>query len=249
MYLPNNSLPKHNFDLLLEENAKLHFIYCPVGTFTFRKRDAKPPFVPEQIVQRPMEQGFWITDTPITQHQWKQVMGKSFQFFGDNDNLPVSRSTWFDAIEFCERLTVLSPLNNAEFNLPTPDQWEYACRADTYTTWFFGDNPERLIEFAWCFNDFASRELRQIQPVATKKPNPWGLYDLYGNVQEWCLDEKATLGEILTSGEKYSGVFMPTKGGDVCSSSYHCDSSKQRFWDTLNAYSEEIGFRIVINPL
>jgi formylglycine-generating enzyme required for sulfatase activity len=94
---------------------------------------------------------------------------------------PVLGITWHAAMQYCRWLSVKT---GKHYRLPTEAEWEYACRAGTKTAYFFGDDPKQLGDYAW-FADNADEKTHQI---GTKKPNPWGLYDMYGNVSEWCLD-------------------------------------------------------------
>jgi formylglycine-generating enzyme required for sulfatase activity len=93
----------------------------------------------------------------------------------------VAKVTWEDAETFCQWL---SRKEGRSYRLPTEAEWEYACRAGTRTRYYFGDDPTDLHEYAW-LKDNSGRRIHQ---VGKKKPNPWGLYDMYGNVQEWCAD-------------------------------------------------------------
>lgn len=95
---------------------------------------------------------------------------------------PVINVDWFEAFAYCEWL---SKLTGQRYGLPTEAEWEYACRAGTKTAYFFGDDPARLDDYAWYIDnsDFV------YHPVGKKKPSPWGLHDIHGNVAEWVIDE------------------------------------------------------------
>ena len=127
----------------------------------------------------------------ITQEVYAEVMGANPSDV-DTDggaevfNLPVNRVSWLDAVEFCKALTVLADQSgtlpqNHEFRLPTEVEWEYACRAGTTTDYYFGEDSAELHEHAW----YLVNSMRRVHPVKLKLPNPWGLFDMYGNVREW----------------------------------------------------------------
>ena len=134
---------------------------------------------PQHEVQ--LTSGFWIFDTPVTQELWRAVMGNSPSHF-QGDRLPVEKVSWDDVQGFLERLN--ARFVEAMFVLPTEAQWEYACRAGTQAAYWFGDDPEKLPDYAW----YSDNSSGKTQAVATKHCNPWGLYDMHGNVFEWCED-------------------------------------------------------------
>jgi formylglycine-generating enzyme required for sulfatase activity len=131
-------------------------------------------------------QAFDIGAYEVTQAQYMAVMGTNPSYFkapnypGSMDR-PVEYVSWYDARAFC---TALSALTGRTFSLPSEAQWEYACRAGTTTLYSYGDSDALLGDYAWWYLNSGS----QTHPVGTKLPNDWGLYDMMGNVWEWCLD-------------------------------------------------------------
>ena len=101
-----------------------------------------------------------------------------------SDAFPVNNVSWLDAVAFCKALTILSASQgtlpqNHEYRLPTEVEWEYACRAGTSTVYYFGDDPSELHNHGW----FRGNSQKRIHQVGLKSPNPWNLYDMYGNVK------------------------------------------------------------------
>lgn len=121
--------------------------------------------------------GLLMAKTPITQVQWRGVMDTDPSYF-KGDDLPVECVSWHDAMNFCQRTGT---------RLPTEAEWEYAYRAGTTTDWYNGDDESKVGEIAW-YDDNSGG---MTHPVAQKQPNAWGLYDMAGNVWEWCVDEEA----------------------------------------------------------
>jgi hypothetical protein len=126
-----------------------------------------------------ISKAFWLGQTPVTQVQWEAVMGTQPSYYCGNPNHPVEKVSWQDATAFCR---CLSEATGMAFRLPTEAEWEYACRAGTAATYSFGDDPSSLGENAW----FEDNSGGSTNPVAMKKSNRWGLYDMHGNVWEWC---------------------------------------------------------------
>ncbi|MCL2808936.1 MAG: formylglycine-generating enzyme family protein [Treponema sp.] len=194
---------------------------------------------------------------------------------GETDALrPVETVSWYEAIEFCNALSEMKGLkpfyiidktygsdvnNNMEhdiqkwlvttdisangYRLPTEAQWEYACRAGSSTMWFFGDNADVIGEYAW-FNGNEGDKTRQ---VGLKRPNPWGLFDIHGNVWEWCYDWYAPYtGDNLTDPTgPNSGIGRTSRGGAFMNESQHMRSAiRGSFFPSSTMYN--IGFRVVL---
>ena len=122
---------------------------------------------------------FYLGTYPVTQREWKAVMGDNPSSF-KGDNLPVEKVSWYDVQEFIKKLNEKEGTDR--YRLPSEAEWEYSCRAGTTTWYCFGDSELKLDKYAWYGGSGT-------QPVGQKKPNPWGLYDMHGNVREWVHDE------------------------------------------------------------
>ncbi len=125
---------------------------------------------------------FYLGVMEVTQEQYQKVMGTNPSQFKGPQN-PVETVSWADAVEFCRKLSAMPAEKTAGhvYRLPTEAEWEYACRSGTTTRYSFGDDASRFGDYGWC-------EGTKTHPVGEKKPNAWGLYDMHGNVSEWCQD-------------------------------------------------------------
>ena len=140
--------------------------------------------------------GFMMDCREVTQGIYQKVTGTN-PSRQKNARNPVEQSTWTSAVKFCNARSVqegLAPCYDLEtwacnfnatgYRLPTEAEWEYACRAGTTNRYYFGDEPGKLTTHAW----FTDNSLSTTHPVGHWKPNAWGLYDMLGNVAEWCND-------------------------------------------------------------
>ncbi|GCA95852.1 SUMF1/EgtB/PvdO family nonheme iron enzyme [Microcystis aeruginosa] len=136
----------------------------------------------EKPIHEVIVPAFQIGKYPVTQAQYEAVMGFNPSKFSGNPQNPVEFVSWFDAQKFCKKLSQLTRKN---YRLPTEAEWEYACRAGTETRFSFGDEENQLGDYAW----LTVNSNNATHPVGEKRPNPWGIYDMHGNVWEWCADQ------------------------------------------------------------
>jgi len=171
--------------------AVKNMIRIPGGRFLMGDKgqsDAKPHEVAVS--------GFLMDKTLVTQDQYQKAMGENPSRWKGSNN-PVEQVRWSDAVRFCNKRSEqegLQPCYDLKtwkcdfdadgYRLPTEAEWEYACRAGTSTAYFFGDDSSKLGDYAWFDKNSGGRP----RPVQQKQPNPWGLYDVHGDLWEWCND-------------------------------------------------------------
>ncbi|MDR2405358.1 MAG: formylglycine-generating enzyme family protein [Deltaproteobacteria bacterium] len=156
------------------------FVYIEPGVFTMGKDAlADSDEGPSHLVA--ITKGFYLSAYEVTQEQWLSIMEDNPSQF-QNPKSPVETVSWDDAQEFIKRLNLKEGTDI--YSLPTEAQWEYAARAATSTDYFFGDDPAKLPDYAWFFDNSGG----STQSVGQKLANPFSLFDIYGNVFEWVAD-------------------------------------------------------------
>jgi formylglycine-generating enzyme required for sulfatase activity len=234
--LPAAVLSRIIGDLPLLSNT-LGMKFKPIlgGTFTMGE-DGESHQV---TLTKPFELGVYA----VTQEQYENVMGKNRSKFKGPRN-PVEQVSWDDAVEFCRKLSALPAEKSAGYvyRLPTEAEWEYACRAGTTTEYSFGDSESELVDYAWYDENSGSTT----HPVGGKKPNGWGLYDMHGNVWEWCQDwyDDYPSGSVTDPTGAASGSFRGRRGGSWYYDSVYCRSAI-RIRLTRGYRDYYLGFRVL----
>lgn len=194
---------------------------------------------------------FSIAPFPVTQQEYQSVMGTNPSLFAGDPSRPVEQVSWFDASNYCRTLTAQDLAARRipagwQYRLPTEAEWEYACRAGTSTRFSFGNDPDyvNLGDYAWYIDnsEFWTREVGQ------KLPNPWGLYDMHGNVWEWCQDwfGPHTGGASTDPHGPASGSYRVLRGGSWADYDFWCRSACRIGDDPTSRTHNGYGFRVVL---
>ncbi|MEW6236394.1 MAG: formylglycine-generating enzyme family protein [Candidatus Omnitrophota bacterium] len=246
---------------LAEEVKPLKMVLIPAGKFTMgssaeeRKSDPKSIAVPdadwpqhEVTITHP----FYFGAYEVTQAQWKAVMGTN-PASRIGEDIPVNNVSWNDCQKLIEKVNAMGI---GKFRLPTEAEWEYACRAGTTTRFFYGDvlETDDLEEYSpihdlymWYIGNTVEEE--SPLPVGLKLPNPWGLYDIHGNVWEWCQDwwgKPWDRGPQVDPIGPKTGTVRVVRGGGALGYAQGCRSADRRCdFCTPDYQVPHIGFRLV----
>jgi len=200
---------------------------------------------------------FYLGRHQVTQGLYQAVMDNIPSHFKGkgSDSLPVESVSWLEAVTFCNKLserekqtpfyridgTEVTMLGGDGYRLPTEAEWEYACRAGSTTLYPFGDDPERLGEYAWYGKNSGGRT----HPVGQKRPNSWGLHDMLGNLWEWCADwyDYASSPPVYPSASEAARRVI--RGGGWRSEPGSCRSAF-RGWLALFRGGRDLGFRLAL---
>ena len=197
-------------------------------------------------------QPFYLGIHEVTQGQWQAVMGtepwKGKTYVKEGDDFAATYVSWEDALSFCRKLSTKEGVN---YRLPTEAEWEYACRAGTTTRYHFGDSEDRLGEYAWFDDNAWDIDEKYAHEVGRKKPNAWGLYDMHGNVFEWCRDafdkdyyrHFASRTGVDPQGPSSGVSYRVRRGGGWYYSARDCRAA-YRFRHSPGYRSFNLGFRV-----
>ncbi|QSV52871.1 MAG: SUMF1/EgtB/PvdO family nonheme iron enzyme [Dolichospermum sp. UKL201] len=257
------------FQESLPGNITLDMVAIPRGKFLMGSPEDEPGRYDDESPQHEVTvQPFFMGKYPVTQAQWKAVATKCPQVnrelepnpskFKENkqeNNLPVERITWYDAVEFCKRL---SQLTGRKYRLPSEAEWEYACRAGTTTPFHFGETiTGKLANYraTTTYGEEPKGECRErTTPVGSFTANAFGLYDMHGNVWEWCDDHwHGDYNDAPTDGSAWiesnsveEGARRLLRGGSWSSNPRNCRSACRNSPDPDNRYDFN-GFRLVVS--
>jgi formylglycine-generating enzyme required for sulfatase activity/serine/threonine protein kinase len=173
-------------------------VLIPAGRFDMGSPDSDKDANGSEKPRHPVRitRPFYLGATEVTQGQYRAVTGANPSHFKESDDHPVEQVSWNEAIEFCDKLSKLDgltpyygpnvgkPSGGEGYRLPTEAEWEYACRAGSTTRFGFGDDAAMFGQYAW----YKDNSGHKTNPVGRKRPNAFGLFDMHGNVSEWCGD-------------------------------------------------------------
>ena len=218
-----NAAKAYGAPLEVTNKIGMHFRFIPAGTFVMGSPKGEPYRNQEGEDQHVVKitEPFYIGVTEVTQSQYWQITGQNPSHFPNRANNPVEQATWDAAQVFCEKISKLD--RERTYQLPTAEQWEYACRAG-----MTGATYGPLDQIAW----YRKTSNGSTQPVALRAPNAWGLYDCIGNVWEFCRDQKDSSAIIR------GGCWNDTL------SDLSLRSSGWRYW-SRNDPENTVGFRVM----
>ncbi|NOY79508.1 MAG: formylglycine-generating enzyme family protein [Kiritimatiellaeota bacterium] len=231
----------HRLPVEVVNSAGMHFRLVPPGTFVMGSPESEVgrwEGETEHVAAAPY--ALYVSATEVTREQWRTVLPerKDPSWF-QGESRPVEEVTWYDCVRFTRALCRREGLPEGAYRLPTEAEWEYACRAGTRTPWCFGDDPTRLPEFA----DFAKNSGGATAPVGRRNPNAFGLYDMHGNVWEWCLDRFKAYPGSPPVPEEYA-AWRVVRGGNWRDPPENCRSAN-RCRLPAASHGNVLGFRVV----
>jgi formylglycine-generating enzyme required for sulfatase activity len=225
----------------LGNGVKMDFVFIPAGTLLMGDdkgdKDERPAH--KVTIAKP----FYFGKYEVTQEQWQALMGENASLFKGARN-PVESVSWDECQTFLAKLGEKFP--GKKFRLPTEAEWEYACRAGTKTRFSFGDDEEQMRKYGWCLLN----SVGSTSPVGKKLPNPWGLYDVHGNVWEWCQDwygpyDKADPKDPTGPA---TGEFRVVRGGSWFKDMPSNLRSAARYRAKPDTYYHNVGLRVLLAP-
>ncbi len=235
---------------LPEDAKKLEMVLINPGSFTMGspKGEAESSVNGWPLHEVTITKPFYMGKYEVTQAQWESVMGNNPSYFRRKPNNPVEKVRWRTCQRFIKKL---NSLGQGTFRLPTEAEWEYACRAGTMTRFSFGDLLENADKYMWWEEN---NDPKGTKEVGLKLPNPWGLYDMHGNVQEWCEDrwqlpyERGPQIDPKGPSSGSSFFFLWTnrvfRGGSFGSRPQDCRSSYRSREQSID-FHYSLGFRLV----
>jgi len=220
--------------ILIENHTNMQFVYVPGGEYLMGCGEwTTNCFENEKPVRKMTVNGFYIGRYEVTQSQWKKVMGNNPSAFNNRENHPVEMVSWYDVQAFIKELNEKN--KNEKFRLPSESEWEYACRSGGQKEQYAGSKD--LNKISW----YNTTSNHSTHPFGSKEPNGLNIYDMSGNVQEWCEDIYFSDNHSRT--KRANQEIRVVRGG---SWTYPADNSRctSRFGNKADTLSNDIGFRL-----
>jgi formylglycine-generating enzyme required for sulfatase activity len=258
-------------DKEITNSIGMKLVLIPKGTFTMGSPENEQVGELSRELDEPqhevtISQDYYLGVYEVTQAQYKKVMGENPSEFQsnkvamlhpqtgqlakeiDSSNHPVEAVSWQDAVKFCQRLSELPEEKKAGrvYRLPTEAEWEYACRAGSKKAFSFGVGAKSLGDHAW----YRENSNKQTHPVGEKKPNAWGLYDMHGNVWEWCSDwyGEYPIGAVTDPVGPREGSYRVQRGGSWFFEPARCRSACRVGLIPPSNHTDDTGLRIALSP-
>ena len=247
--------------ITLQGKVNMELVVIPEGTFIMGSPESEERRDKDETMHRViLSLPFLMSQYPVTQEQYQAVMGEN-PSMQKNNTFPVTNVSWENAREFCRRINEADGFEGMrekfKVDLPTEAQWEYACRADAITP--FNNALDMLSADGYCDNLdklgwYAGNSGRKLHSVGLKRPNPWGLYDMHGNVYEWCRDACFSEGDEVRTSTYHGNQTDPLsetgdkhilRGGSYIDVPHKCRAA-DRYAQKNGA--DFVGFRIVLLP-
>jgi len=235
----------------LGSGVNLEMIKMSRGTFQTGSPGSEPNRYSNEgpVHSVTLSKDFYIGKFEVTQGQWKALMnGTNPSHFKNGDNYPVNMVSWNNICGtsgFIEKLNILKPSGHSGFRLPTEAEWEYSCRADTATSFYWGNDPSYTLIGGYIW--YTDNSGHVLHPVGQKLPNAFGLYDMLGNAEEWCNDwyeDYSSSAAIDPIGAAMGGDRV-IRGGSFSGGVPQCRSAYRRYGNPSDV-NESIGFRLVL---
>jgi formylglycine-generating enzyme required for sulfatase activity len=243
--------------MLLTNSIGMRLSRIPAGEFLMGSPDSDTSAPEDEKPQHRVRitRPFFLGVHQVTQGQYRAVTGTNPSSFEGSDDLPVETVSWSDAVAFCNTLSALdglkpyydlntcTPLGGEGYRLPTEAEWEYAARAGSTSRYSFGASESSLGEYAW----FIGNSQDRTHPVGQKQPNAFGLYDMHGNVWEWCGDAFDPLFYGQSPGADpfcaTEATLRVHRGGCWADGEWYLRSA-DRGASTLDSRDDDVGFRV-----
>jgi formylglycine-generating enzyme len=249
------SVPVFAFEKTFTNSLGMEFVLIPSGTFTMGSPPDESHRDPSEVRHRvSISKPYYMQTTEVTLKQWHALMKRRFLISRNvSDHMPFTEASWFDCMKFIKRL---NNMGEGKYRLPTEAEWEYAARAGTTTAYSWGDaidcdkamygNNSQTYDVCQVYIKSIGLKVDQPAPVKTYRPNAWGLYDMHGNVWEWCMDWFGDYGKnsAVDPNGPDSGTMKIRRGGSWFKYGYSCRSANRSFGHPATRY-QTTGFRVI----